>query len=163
MISTALQQAIDALQIQDLYLRWSRSETAEGFRAMAADFSAIHVQQMQMLKKAEAFEADGEERLLRVSMLLGARWVLPDDNNPEPSVKALIEAEFVAEYRYTPELARPALDEFAQKNVIYHVWPYWREFVSSHAERLRLPRVTLPMLQLLHHRNGAADSDVAPI
>lgn len=152
MISTLLQQAIDGLHIQDVYLRWTQSQCNEGFRPQDADFSALHVQQMHVVKQVKIFEIEGDGKLLQVSVLLGMRWVIPAVDNEEPEIKALVEAEFIAEYRFANEVTQEGVDEFAQKNVIYHIWPYWREFLSTQTERLRLPRVTLETIQLPHHR-----------
>jgi hypothetical protein len=151
-ISSDLQQAIDGLQIQDVYLRWTHSECAEGFRPQYEDFSAMHLQQMHVLKRAEVFEIEGDGKLLQVQVLLGARWVLSAPEGAEPEVKAFIEAEFIAEYRFTTEIVQVGIDEFSQKNASYHVWPYWREYLAAQTERLRLPRVVLPVMQLPHHK-----------
>lgn len=69
------------------------------------------------------------------------------------SVKALIEAEFIAEYTMKQTLGKASLDEFSLKNVSYHVWPYWRELISSQCDRMHLPRAVLPTVQLAHNRH----------
>lgn len=157
MISTALQQAIDNLQIQDVYLRSSRSECVEDFRPQYEDFSLLHLQQMHIVKQATVFEIEGDGRLLQVQILLGARWVVTSSVD-EPDIKAFIEAEFIAEYRFKSNIEQTAIDEFAQKNASYHVWPYWREYLASQTERLRLPRVILPTMQLGYHKSLTKES-----
>ncbi len=152
MISVALQQAIDGLLIQDVYVRWTQSQCAEGFRPQGFDFSTLHAQQMCMVKHAEVFEIAGDGKLLKVAILLGMRWVLPLVEGKVPDVKAMVEAEFIAEYRFESEVVQEGVDEFAERNAIYHVWPYWREYLSSQTERLRLPREMLSTIQLSHHK-----------
>ncbi len=161
-ISAELQQAIDGLQIQDVCLRWTRSECGEGFRPKYEDFSALHVQQMHIVRQAELFDTAGGARLLHVHILLGTRWVLPALEGGEPTEKALVEAEFVAEYLVKADIPQPCINEFAEKNASYHVWPYWREFLAAQTERLRLPRVILPAIQLQHHRMPASQPEALP-
>lgn len=162
MISDALQQAIDSLHIQDVYQRWNRSHCAEGFYPQEMDFTQLQTQQMQAVTRSEVFDTGNTEHLLRVMVVMGVRWIVPPTQasiqedetgeTTEPDIKAFIEAEFVAEYQFTVGLPHECLDEFARKNASYHVWPYWREYLMSQSERLRLPRAMLGTMQLPHHR-----------
>lgn len=151
MISPALQQAINSLKIQDVYLRWAHSECIEGFRPQSEDFSKLQEQQMLVVKQAEVFEIAGNGYLLKILILFGFRWVNSVTENAEPEVKAWIEAEFIAEYQFTADLSQDSINEFASKNASYHVWPYWREHLATQTEKLRLPRAVLPTMQLPHH------------
>lgn len=38
------------------------------------------------------------------------------------------------------------LNQFAHWNAVFNAWPYWREFVSSIADRGRLPRLVVPVM-----------------
>lgn len=155
MISQNLQKAIDALKIQDVYLRLSQAQCAEGFRPQFSEMESIQTQQMQVVRKSVVFETNDNSQLLDVHILLGLRWIEPqqEGGDKEPEIKAFIEAEFVAEYLVIEELSQECIDEFAKKNAIYHVWPYWRELLNSQEVRLRLPVTSLPMVQLAHHKN----------
>jgi hypothetical protein len=104
------------------------------------------VQQMHVVLRSELIDIDGDGHLVRIYIRLGTRWVNPKGNS-DPDIKAFVEADFIAEYQVTAELEQGAIDEFALKNASYHVWPYWREFLSTQCERLRLPRVVLPTVQ----------------
>lgn len=153
MITATLQKAIDSLQIQDVYLRSSHSECVEGFCPQYEDFSSLHLQQMHIIKRAAVFETESADQLLQIQILMGTRWVVSTSIADQPDIKAFIEAEFVAEYRFkSNNIDQETIDEFAQKNASYHVWPYWREYLASQTERLRLPRVVLPTMQLGHHK-----------
>lgn len=145
MISDTLQKAMDTLQIQDVYQRRNRSHCAQDFYPQEADFGELQSQQMHAVTRSQVFDAGNEEQLLRVMVIMGVRWIAPSEqqDGTEPDVKALIEAEFIAEYRFTASLPNECLDEFAQKKAGYHIWPYWREYLMSQSERLRLPRVML--------------------
>lgn len=161
-ISTELQQAIDGLQIEDVFLRWTHSECTDQFLPKYEDVSALLVQQMHIVRKASIFETADRARLLHVQILLGTRWVVPAPEDSEPVVKACVEAEFVAEYKVNAEIPENCINEFAEKNASYHVWPYWREYLATQSERLRLPRVTLPAVQLQHHRTPASQPESLP-
>jgi len=59
-----------------------------------------------------------------------------------------IEVQAVALYAFTPgsvSWSADQLDQFAHLNGPYTSWPYLREFISSAAARLRLPRLMLPL------------------
>ena len=135
--SVSLQKAIDSLSIQDVYLKSSQAECCEDFDPKRTEHNELLVQQMHSVRRSEVLQASEDELILKVYVRLGTRWVLPIEND-DPEVKAFVEADL---------LETEAVDEFSLKNASFHVWPYWREFLSSQCERLRLPRVVLPTVQ----------------
>jgi hypothetical protein len=145
-VSKSLQQAIDALVIQDVYVKSCQAKCADDFDPKSTELEALLVQQMHVVLRSELIDIDGDGQLVRIYIRLGTRWVNPKENS-DPDIKAFVEADFIAEYQVTAELEQAAIDEFALKNASYHVWPYWREFLSTQCERLRLPRVVLPTVQ----------------
>ncbi|RME36663.1 MAG: preprotein translocase subunit SecB, partial [Deltaproteobacteria bacterium] len=94
MSKEALQKAIDNLHIRDVYLRSLHSDCEEGFDPKYADLSALLFQTRHFVKKSEVVGIDGDCRLLRVFIDLGARWV-EEKGADDVVVKAFIEAEFV--------------------------------------------------------------------
>lgn len=153
MISPALQKAIDILQIQDVYLRDFVARCADDFDPKYnADCDSLTFQTRHFVKQSALVEAENAQRLLRVFVDLGARWVEEKAENEEPTVKAFIEAEFVVEYLMPEPLDQASVDEFSLINVSYHVWPYWRELLNSQCTRMHLPRVVLPAAQLAQNR-----------
>lgn len=53
---------------------------------------------------------------------------------------------FAADYRSSlADLTDKAAMAAFGKNVLFHVWPFWRERVSELASRMRLPRLMIPM------------------
>lgn len=154
MISAALQEAIDSLQIQDVYVRDMDAKCIGDFNPKyAADITKLNVQQMHQVRQSNIAELENDTQLLQVFIRLGMRWVDPDEANEEKSVRAMIETEFVAEYVMTKKLDQACIDEFSLKNTSYHVWPYWRELLSSQSDRMRLPRLMLPTVKLAHNRH----------
>lgn len=153
MISSELQKAIDTLQIQDVYLRSSQTTCEDDFDPKyAEEIESLGIQQMQLIKQTQIAEIESGGFLARIFVLMGNRWVQSVGENVDPKIEMTIEAEFIAEYFMASELDQVCLDEFAQKNVIVHIWPYWREFLSSQCDRLRFARLVIPSFQLTHHR-----------
>lgn len=162
MISAQLQKAIDNLQIQDVYLRDLVARCEGDFDPKYnADVESLVIQAKHHVKQSMVVELDGQEKILRVFVELGARWVDEKAQDEASSVKVLIEAEFIAEYTMKQMLEKASLDEFSLKNASYHVWPYWRELLSSQCDRMHLPRAVLPTVQLAHNRHAshALDKD----
>lgn len=147
-VSKKLQQAIDNLVINDVYLKASHAQCMDGFDPkFASESEDLLIQQMHFLRKTEVVKIEDDGELLRIFMTLGVRWVVAEGDIDPPDIKAFIEGDFIAEYQINGDLEQACIDEFASKNASYHVWPYWREFLSAQCERLRLPRVVLPTVQ----------------
>jgi len=144
--SASLQKAIDNLSIHDVYLKTSKAECSEDFDPKRTDHTELLVQQMHTVRRSEVLQINEGELILQVYVRLGTRWGVPVGEG-EPEVKAFVEADFIAEYSMAELLETEAVEEFSLKNASFHVWPYWREFLSSQCERLRLPRVVLPTVQ----------------
>lgn len=150
MISENLQKAIDGLRIVDVYVQEVLAKSYEGFDPKSSSFDNLVLQTKHFVKTYEEIEeVDTENRLFRVYLDMGARWVDESSSEDNEIVKAVIEASFIAEYSIIASLEQESLDEFASLNASYHVWPYWRELLASQCDRMRLPRVMLPTVQFL--------------
>jgi hypothetical protein len=79
---------------------------------------------------------------------------------PEDQVLAKLTHLFAVDYVCPPEFFQDhsAIGAFT-KNAAYHAWSFWREAVLSDAARLRIPRVTIPMLK---PKQSAKAADQAP-
>ncbi|MFA7098081.1 MAG: preprotein translocase subunit SecB [Gammaproteobacteria bacterium] len=174
-MKTPLQEAIECLQIRDVFLRRSAAWLADGFDPKYDIADALEAQFKHVVMQGEVLEIaeDGEkQRVFRVYIDLGTRFVVPADAGngkkkrrsrkteppAEPDVKAQIEAVMVAEYLLKAEPRREALDAFAQQNASYHVWPYWREFVMSQCSRMNLPKLAIPTVQFPQKRTRGPDT-----
>lgn len=158
-MTDVLQQAIDALQIRDVYLRRSESQLAEGFEPkLDPDVDTLEVQFQHLISHFSVLEleVEGEApiQLFRVFVQLGARWLAPapdgdtaSDTDDGNRLKALIAGVMVAEYDMRTDPGAEALKAFALRNASYHVWPYWREFLSAQCLRMNLPKLVLPAVQ----------------
>ena len=153
MTSKNLQKAIECLRLSDLYVRNLESKCFEGFDPKHSDMEGSVIQTKHMVTRSEVVQGD-DDKLFRVFVEVGAKWLPKEDNSKEDANSlALIEAEFIAEYNITNDLGPECLDEFALKNVSYHVWPYWRELLTSQCERMRLPQLMLPMTQIAQNHS----------
>lgn len=149
-MGSLLQQAIDNLNIGDVYLRDLRCGCFNGFDPKYAEsLDSLEVQTMHIVRRTEVVQLDSQESLLfRVFILFGARWVDPQADTEEHATQAMIEAEFVAEYAMSADLDKDCLNEFALRYASYHVWPYWRELLMNQCGRMHLPRLVMPTTQV---------------
>ncbi|MFI3190688.1 preprotein translocase subunit SecB [Crenothrix sp. D3] len=154
MITESLQKAIDTLRIHDVYLRSSISQCVNGFDPKYdQDIDKLITQTKHGVKQSHLAKVDENQWLVRVFIEVGIRLVDPEIEQEDESVRAFIEAEFVAEYTVSEDLNQECINEYALKNASYHVWPYWREFLMSQCTRMYLPRLVLPAVQLAHNRH----------
>ena len=161
MNSPSLQVAIQALKIQDVYVRDQVAACRDDFNPKyETDFDSLTIQHMHLVRQSSVFEAEEGNCLLQVFIRLGVRWINPSETSEELSIRAIIEAEFIAEYSMSQKLDQQSIDEFALKNASYHVWPYWRELLSSHCARMQLPRLVMQTVQFAQNRNQAEVPEV---
>lgn len=156
MNNEALQRAISSLKFVDVFINDSTSKLAEGFDPKFDTRSETLTYQTKNLVTSSAVieggSGDESFSLFRVTSELGVRIFCKDEvqaDTNEPNVLAVIEATMHADYDISDSSItedQEALDEFALNNVSYHVWPYWREYVTSQLMRMNMPKVVLPML-----------------
>jgi len=149
-----LQKAIDTFRINDVYLRNSVAQCVNDFEPKYfSDLDKLETQTKHVVSEAQSAKINEAQWLVRIFIELGVRLVDPGVEPEEMSVRAVIEAEFVAEYTVDEELEQSYIDEYALKNASYHVWPYWREFLMSQCGRMHLPRLVLPTVQFAQNRH----------
>lgn len=159
-----LKAAQSGLRIRDVGLRETRCALAERFEPKY-EHPDMDVQLMQRVLRSEVVKlGDGNKGKLELFLVfveLGIRWVRrppkprarkrakkQDDSvsgKAELDVLARIEATFMAEYEMTAPVEQPALDEFAVCNAPFNVWPFWREYVASQANRMNMPKAMMPL------------------
>lgn len=160
MANQNLQKAIDCLHISDLYIRDLESKCNDGFDPKYYEMEGLTVQTKHMVTRSEVVQGDNDVKLFRVFVEVGVKWLAEDESSKDDvNPLALIEAEFIAEYSITDDLEDECLNEFALKNVSYHVWPYWRELLTSQCDRMRLPRLMLPMTQIAQNNDETGSAE----
>jgi len=108
----------------------------------------------------ELGEGDGPQQLIGFPFILGTRVIedSKEENDDSSEVKVEINANFVAEYYLLEETKnisefmeenKVVLENFHNRNVVHHVWPYWRELVQSLCSRAGIPIIPIP-----HHFHG---------
>lgn len=88
--------------------------------------------------------------MVRFEFAVGVRLVdgYAEEDTVEQTVHFEINARFAASYYLKDGLDDKALQEFANYNVGYHVWPYWREYVQSTCSRVGLPPIPVPLYKI---------------
>ena len=151
-------RAVAAAQIDDIFLIKSDCWVARDFNpsAQVSQFTYGHqssvdlevlVQTRTPLDGTPAFHilryfVNADVRLLKPEVKIEAK------EPAEQDLLAVLRFTLAADYRCPKELAedKDAIGAFA-RNAHFHVWPYLREEVQSVCGRLRIPRITLPVLR----------------
>ncbi|SIR95246.1 hypothetical protein [Pseudomonas putida] len=150
----ALDRAIAALRLSDVFLSASATHLNQEFDPKYDERSErLSFQIKNYVTESAVIEGESEDgeflRIFRVKSELGVRFICQDEkDSAEPEVLAFVEGTMEADYEITETNIigdQEALDTFALNNVSYHVWPYWREYVTSQLSRMNMPKVFLPM------------------
>lgn len=153
--------AVDCLKIRLVALRESKLTLHQDFDPLAGGNWLI--QHRIALKRIETGErnepGDGQSiKYVRGYIESGVRLAEHVDESSGAGdgatgkqlfIAAELVATFIADYECNEVGKMPtkeAVGEFLQHNAVFHVWPYWREYVQSTFARAQLPPITLPML-----------------
>ena len=113
------------------------------------------------LLEAKLEQPDSDKQLWQYvyRYILGVRLLERDndtqlDNEEQPLL--VVSAEFCATYLSHEQLSADEASAFAQDNALYHIWPYWREFVQSVSCRIGLQRpINIPTFKLSQAEAGS--------
>lgn len=148
-----VQQAHKGLVIQDIFLHSAEIKAKDDFCPLA-DITPFEIQFKQFIKDSRKISSENTEHghmnLIVFRYVAGFRAIpvgLPDAEKESNTVVEVI-ATFSACYAMVEELPDEAITEFANYNVGFNVWPYWREYASSTAKRLGLPSFAIPLYRL---------------
>lgn len=161
-----LQEAIDSLNVKDVYIFRANSFLMPGVDPKYDNsFKNLLVSFKHVVVSSEIVEIStgdtNKVNLFRIYIDLGVRWKKLDEETEETIEKntaVLIETTFIAEYEMVHEVTEEALKEFALHNASYHVWPYWREYLANQCDRMNLPKITIPIMQLASNRDVISSS-----
>lgn len=146
-ISHNLQSAISNLEIKNIFINSSVAQHLGG-DPLLSDYEEASINLKHRVKKSVVLsDAEDKARLVRIYIDFGVEW----KENQTHELLSNIDVEYVLEYSLKKDLPQECIDEFALKNSTIHVWPYWREYLGNICERLNLPRIMLPTMQLKHH------------
>jgi hypothetical protein len=157
----ALDKVLKRLHIQQVYVSHLSLKVDEAYfpGAFAEPTSSLFAWRPSALSFQEVTDADGKKlkfskmKLATVAKIVKNKTGQPLPSNYEPKaeeVVAEISIVFVADYLVSGEgeIDQEGLRVFAQHNLAYHVWPYWREHLQSIAVRAVLPVPALPFYQV---------------
>lgn len=81
-------------------------------------------------------------------------------SSPKEEVKVSIEALLKGVYEVkTNEFPSQDVTQAFIGNAKFHIWPYWREYVTHTISRMNLPTVTIPPYQI-HHPSEDTGKDL---
>lgn len=153
------QLAKDGLQFNDVFLKKTSCSTGDDFDPKSANWEELVYQFIHVVKGSEVVsvvdDKNVESQYFRVFIDVGCRFISKEEREAEnPEVLSIIEASFCSEYiMLDKNLEEDALKVFALKNASHHIWPFWREYLLNMCNRLNLPKVALPTMQL-NPQNG---------
>ena len=155
-MSDALKQAQQCLAVHSVNLRESKVHLRSDVDAWALDRSRTEAQSFRQVSRIQEVELrleGGKESSweYRFNYALGVRLLDEEaDETDEGFVPDLeIVAVFQARYMCHRQLEKEELSAFAEDNVGYHVWPYWREFVQTSCNRVGLlSPIEIPMYSI---------------
>ena len=141
-ILNPIDEALANLAIKDIFLKSMKCENFKFDIELYPKCDYKVFLKHKVIRSSILESTDHKQHLLRVLLGYGVKWVSKEEPQDE---LAIIEAEYIAEYRLKQRISDTAIDEFCLKNVGHNVWPYWREFVATTTQRLNLPTLTLPL------------------
>ncbi|SAL88217.1 hypothetical protein AWB74_08457 [Caballeronia arvi] len=177
----ALQKVRDHLAVQEVYPSKINLRVSDHFDPMSGDqdsysrivwaVTGVHGRDIQMLAE------DGTETTASVLIFRASTRVMivadkgsgprPEDEEVPPSeILGELEVDFRITYLVQgikgDGLDQEGLKEYANANVPYHFWPYWREIMQSLSARAKLPVPTLPLFLVSGGKSAAKKSKSEP-
>ncbi len=156
-----LQQAIKAMAIRDVYFKLAHAEVKEEFdplssqEPLAVQFRTA-VRDVQLILDQDEGDEGKSISLVRIVADCGMR-LIPSESSGSTNVEHCVDvrAVLVSEYELLDDLKKESIDEFARNNGLFHIWPFWREYVHSCCARFRIPAIPVPMYQVPSERENS--------
>lgn len=147
---------IAPLQLSHIYLRSSRVEMAETFDPTLPGQELLGRYRVasSKVRKRKTSRKDADP-VIAYEFLTAFEFVQTpplDDNVTDDLIreKTLTHTfcELVAQYVPVAEVTDKFLAEWATKQVVFQLWPYFREFCHDASMRMSLPQAPIPLLQI---------------
>lgn len=136
-----LNAAKKALNVQQITMAESSFKLHKGHTY--EDLQKIRFQSFNFTKGMDVYDLSDGSNSVIYQYSVGFRAILNSDEMADPPLDESamdilyeVQAIFEASYVYTDDLAEDCLEEFGLSNVGYHVWPFWREYIQSTANRM---------------------------
>lgn len=113
---------------------------------------------IQLNKRASLLERSDDGRFYVQAEI---EFSIEASGSEQPAVS--IHTAFELTYRHPSDLevTSQVLQEFAEINGVFNVWPYWREFIQSTMARMNLPVITIPVFRLAPPSDVPTKRDVS--
>ena len=147
-VLSEVRSLFDTVMISDVRLLECRAESA------SVDYENLYI---ALSRRAKGYCSKEHDRLWAdVHFRIACRTSQDDSKKPD----VLIEAKYRASYAQSSKLtaSQEALDFFAQTNATFNLWPYWREFVHSTAERMSISGLVVPSYRIEEAFSGPGTS-----
>lgn len=177
-LNPKLQEAVNRLSISDVTLKVLNASLSDNFDLDAAlEGDKLSLQTVfptcRSIKQYEGSGEDHGKHRVIFEMFAGLRVLHSSEVSPQELsseaiselVCATVECHFLVKYDFAVDSTSLPLDDeclsqFAQHNVPFNVWPYWREIVQSACSRMGLPRIVLPPHRL--RKSATLKSEMTP-
>lgn len=150
------QRTEEPLKFADAYLIGTKAVLLNNFDPKyARNLKSLQLQTMFFVDRSEFIMGNNEEdKLLRIIVRLGARWVDFHSSSPtdktaiDDMICALIEADFAVEYSLNENFDQKTIDAYALSLAQKDIWPFWKEFLTSQTNRMNLHEVDMPVMNI---------------
>lgn len=141
------------LRVRNIYLQSSEIKTADDLDREEINNSDHTYQFFHGCERLKIFEAEEgeihdelEKFMYRFSYSAGIRLIKEfPESGDEPETLVEIIAVFDVFYTSTEQVPEESTNAFADENLRYHVWPYWREYVQAVCGRIGIaPAFEIP-------------------
>ncbi|ACQ94445.1 hypothetical protein Tola_2853 [Tolumonas auensis DSM 9187] len=150
-----LKKCVDNLLIQSVVLKKLLVELNDDIDAEDFSDSLLgHPQELRFVKQIRQFKSEeGEHWIYKLNTVIGIRFIAEDNIDKDPNDTTIdpileIKSEFIAQYESACELTQDEINQFSEKHVYFHVWPYWREVIQSSCARLGISPLIIPPLRV---------------
>ena len=163
-----LKESIQALNINDVriigFSGFCDIDHLAGLNQNHADYVLGNLAQVT---HSQEHKEEGQSNKLIFFAEMGIRWTLNKNDNklskdkrPKDAIDVCkIEANYVVTYSKIAGLTKDHVLAFASKNVVFNIWPYWREYVSSQTQKMGVPKLVLPFYEPLANQELKIDRD----
>lgn len=167
-----LKESIQALNIIDVQIinfsGFCNIDHLAGLNLNHADYVLANLAQVT---DSQEHKEEGQNNKLIFFAEMGIKWSL--DKNGHKLSKGWIskdaidvckiETRYAATYSKTADLTKDHVLAFGSQNVVFNIWPYWREYVSSQTQKMGAPKLVLPFYQPLADQELKIDREAGKV
>jgi len=157
-------RAIEVLEIEDVFVVSARTDLNRDFNQTDRSHPFLQAMQRYRVEDKVLFQvrkpniepeepftliryfAIGEVHIAKPGTTFTSQFTQEEISQEERL--ASIELVFAIDYKCKDkDVLSPEMLGAFSKNVVFHMWPYWREAIHAECARMRLPAITIPMMK----------------